>query len=593
MRILYIEDNSVDADLFQRELARQPEPVSVNIASTLEEARHKLGDGESYDLVLIDLKLPDGSGLDLLAEIRKEEIPVAVVILTGQGDEESAVTALKAGADDYLIKGNEKDKKILEILKNAFKRYEAESSLTRSRIHVLYIEHSNSDIDLTRRHLTRHAPNIELTIFNDTRKAYEILKNINNNPDEYDLVLLDYRMPGLNALELLKLMQLENDINIPVVLVTGHGDEEIAIQALRLGAADYLVKNPGYLYQLPAALENAYHRNQLILEREALKKSEERFRRLAENAQDLIYRVNFSPAQRFEYVSPAAFKITGYTPEEHYANSNLGFELVHDQDKSLLQDISSGKSSFEEPLILRWIRKDGRLIWIEQRNVPVYDDKGNLVAIEGIARDITERINMEEELQNTYKDLARAYDATIEGWSRALDLKDHETEGHSNRVTEQTVKLARACNIPEEDLEHVRRGALLHDIGKMGIPDYILNKKGKLDDQEWYKMKEHPRLAYDLLKPIPFLKEALNIPFCHHEKWDGSGYPRGLKGDEIPLAARVFSVIDVFDALTSNRPYRPAWSKAGALKHIEEEKGNQFDPFVVDKFFELFYPAGY
>jgi PAS domain S-box-containing protein len=192
-----------------------------------------------------------------------------------------------------------------------------------------------------------------------------------------------------------------------------------------------------------------------------------------------------------------------------------------------------------------------------------------------------------ERLQRTTVDLVVAYDSTIEGWSRALDLRDRETEGHSQRVTEMTLVLARALGLSDEFLVHVRRGALLHDIGKMGIPDAILLKPGPLTEEEWAIMRQHPTLAYQLLLPIIYLRPALDIPYRHHEKWDGSGYPHGLRGAQIPLAARAFAVVDVWDALTSDRPYRPAWSRDRVLAYIREQSGYHFDPAVVDAFLAL------
>jgi PAS domain S-box-containing protein len=189
-------------------------------------------------------------------------------------------------------------------------------------------------------------------------------------------------------------------------------------------------------------------------------------------------------------------------------------------------------------------------------------------------------------LQFANKELLNTYDKTIEGWSNALDLRDKETEGHTNRVTQMTLKLARYAGFSESELIHIKRGALLHDIGKMGIPDHILLKPGKLTEEEWVIMKKHPQFAYDLLSPITYLQPALEIPYYHHEKWDGSGYPTGLKGEEIPLAARLFSIIDVWDALTSDRPYRPAWSKDETLRYIQSLSGIHFDPYVVKIFLE-------
>ncbi len=191
------------------------------------------------------------------------------------------------------------------------------------------------------------------------------------------------------------------------------------------------------------------------------------------------------------------------------------------------------------------------------------------------------------DLQTTNVDLTLAYDATIEGWARALELKDMETEGHSRRVVEMTMDLARRMEVSGERLAFIRRGALLHDIGKMGIPDSILQKPGKLSDEEWQIMKKHPVYAYDWLSRIQYLQPALDIPYAHHERWDGTGYPRGLKGEQIPLEARIFAIVDVWDALNSDRPYRKAWPREKALNHITEQSGKHFDPRVVEVFMEI------
>ncbi len=184
-------------------------------------------------------------------------------------------------------------------------------------------------------------------------------------------------------------------------------------------------------------------------------------------------------------------------------------------------------------------------------------------------------------------ELARAYDSSLDGWSRALDLRDKETEGHTRRVTDMTLRLARAMGVPEADLVDIRRGALLHDIGKMGIPDSILLKPGPLTEEEWKVMRRHPVYAYEFLSPTPYLRPALDVPYCHHEKWDGTGYPRGLRGEGIPRAARIFAVADVWDALRSDRPYRAAWTAAKARDYIREQAGKHFDPRVVEVFLRI------
>jgi putative nucleotidyltransferase with HDIG domain len=209
-----------------------------------------------------------------------------------------------------------------------------------------------------------------------------------------------------------------------------------------------------------------------------------------------------------------------------------------------------------------------------------------LEAMAGQAAIAIDSATMFEDLQRSNADLALAYDSALEGWSRALDLRDKETEGHTLRVTEMTMRLARATGIRDTELVHVRRGALLHDIGKMGIPDSILLKPGPLTDEEWVIMRKHPIYAYELLSPIAYLRPAIDIPYYHHEKWDGTGYPHGVKGEMIPLSARIFAVVDVWDALCSDRPYRKAWPAVQAREHIRSLSGTHFDPQIVDAFWK-------
>ena len=210
-----------------------------------------------------------------------------------------------------------------------------------------------------------------------------------------------------------------------------------------------------------------------------------------------------------------------------------------------------------------------------------------LETLAGQAAIAIDNTSLLEDLHRTNVELSLAYDTTLEGWSKALDLRDKETEGHTQRVVDITLRIAQSMGIDNEELIHIRRGALLHDIGKMGIPDAILLKPGPLTDEEWVVMKRHPVYAHDLLYPITHLRSALDIPYYHHEKWNGMGYPQGLKGEQIPLPARIFTVVDVWDALTSDRPYRKAWTSKKALEYIREQCGSQFDPKVVSVFLSL------
>jgi putative nucleotidyltransferase with HDIG domain len=198
-----------------------------------------------------------------------------------------------------------------------------------------------------------------------------------------------------------------------------------------------------------------------------------------------------------------------------------------------------------------------------------------------------DNISLFDNLQQSNVELAQAYDTTLEGWSRALELRDKETQGHTRRVAEMTGYLAEKIGLAGADLVQIRRGALLHDIGKMGIPDSILLKNGPLTAEEWLVMQKHPVYAYELLSPIAYLRSALEIPYCHHEKWDGTGYPRRLKGEEIPLGSRIFTIVDVWDALISDRPYRPAWTEEKALEYIKGQAGRHFDPQVTSLFITM------
>jgi putative nucleotidyltransferase with HDIG domain/PAS domain S-box-containing protein len=240
----------------------------------------------------------------------------------------------------------------------------------------------------------------------------------------------------------------------------------------------------------------------------------------------------------------------------------------------------------------------GLSIHYEMTIWPLFNSHKELIGRVYVSHDITAlkhleqklrelNIDLEKRVRTRTQELAEAYDTTLEGWSNALELRDKEIEGHSHRVTDITLKIARAMGIDNNSLDHIRRGALLHDIGKMGIPDEILHKTSDLTDEERALVQMHPEIARKLLAPIPFLQKALEIPYYHHEKWDGTGYPLGLKGHSIPMAARIFAIADVWDAITSDRPYNKAWSREKAITYFIEESGKHFDRRIVNVFLDL------
>jgi response regulator RpfG family c-di-GMP phosphodiesterase len=289
----------------------------------------------------------------------------------------------------------------------------------------------------------------------------------------FDLVITDYHLGFSTGLEVLRQVK-EHYPDCPVIMFTLTGNEEIAVQAMKSGMEDYILKTPQHLAQLCTTVTRA---------------------------------------------------------------------INHQKERKTL----------------------------ETTQVALHDSE-------------IENSRLFLDLQAANDELKLAYDATIEALSVAIDMRDHETEGHSQRVTNLTVRLAEHIGIDQTLLTQMRRGALLHDIGKLGVPDSVLLKPGKLDDDDWILMKQHPVLANEWLSRIPFLRPALEIPYAHHERWDGRGYPLGLQGTAIPLAARIFSVVDVYDALTSDRPYRKAWSKQKALENLVENAEKHFDPDVIRAF---------
>lgn len=410
MKILLVEDNPLDVDLTRRELKRAFSDLHLVVTTNIEDAWVTLQAGTEFDIVLTDLRLPaGGSGLDLVRKIRFADLSCAVVALTGQGDEATAVSAIKLGADDYVAKRHGYHRRLPQIVSAAISRFRQETNRKQGLLRVLYAEHNRADIEQTRKHLARYAPHVQLDIVHTGTDTLAHLPAAAGEPFVYDVLLLDFNLPGENALDMLKLLHDERHLDLPVILIAAQGDEEIAVQALRLGATDYIVKNTGYLHELPVALENAHVRARLAQEQAALKGSEARFRRLAENASDLIYRYAFFPVPHYEYVSPAALPMTGYLPEDHYADPQFFYEIVHPEDRHLLEDVANGQMNNQHPLVLRWRRKDGTIIWTEQRNTPIYNSDGRLIAIEGIVRDITQSRQALETLQQHLGEMRALY----------------------------------------------------------------------------------------------------------------------------------------------------------------------------------------
>ncbi|GIV87595.1 MAG: histidine kinase [Chloroflexus sp.] len=717
-RLLLIEDNLFDADLFRRAMQNYEPAISITHLHSYHAAYTHLSSlspvAPGYDAIILDLHLRDGDGLDLLSHIRACNLPVAVIILTGGGGDQVVISALKAGADDYVIKRDDYLDRIGPIIDQACRRFHSQQDRRNQLITVSYIEIDTIDSDKTIRFLQRTAPHIHCI---PIRGGLKFLRLLDRRQSIGDVIVIDCDKPRLAMLDLVKELIQFRRLTQPIVVMAQLSNEEFPLQALRLGVSDYIIKHESFLSQVPIALENAYYRAQLHQQHDQLRLQAQALN----NAANAIVITNRDGI--IEWVNPAFTTLTGYTAAEAIGQSTRILRSgKHDQTfyAALWSHILGGQP-WRGRLINR--RKDGSLFHEEMTITPFTDETGAINRFIAIKQDITEQVAREqrrtilanigmairpaqswaeltpilleqvqevfqassvallrtdnarflvdctrgwlevlshqpeilavlsetpigtgwvhvtalqhihdhtvigislntanrqvgvlllaratplseaehellndiaelaanalhrtdlfEQLRTANAELRAAYDATIEGWSRALDLRDRETEGHSRRVTELTVQIAARMGFRDEELVHIRRGALLHDIGKMGIPDAILLKAGPLNDEEWAIMRTHPTLAVELLRPIEFLAPALDIPWCHHEKWDGTGYPRGLRGEEIPLAARIFAVVDVYDALTSDRPYRAAWSRERALAYIREQAGRHFDPHVV------------
>lgn len=446
-------------------------------------------------------------------------------------------------------------------------------------INILLIEDEDPHAELIQRAFEDQGPRVRIHRVKSLTEARAQMLT-----QEPALIIADWRLPDGESMELLP--NHHDPLSTPIILMTSYGNERIAVEALKSGALDYVVKSPESMLDMPHLAERAIEQWAARAERarmqKALLESEAQFRLLAENASDMISRL--STDGQMLYVSPACETILGYMPDELTGKSS--YDLIHTEDQPLVKNIFNGRSiDTTQTVAFRALHKKGHYVWLESTARAILDRKNSSVLeVQTASRDISERKKAEKELQDAHHNLQEAYERTIEGWVRALDLRDRETEGHTQRVSELTLKVARILGFSEDELVHIRRGALLHDMGKMAIPDEILQKPGPLNEAEWERMRHHPIYAYEMLSPISYLHPALEIPFFHHERWDGSGYPRGLKGEEIPLPARLFAIIDVWDALCSDRPYRKKLPRNEVITYLRENAGVLFDPKLTRVF---------
>jgi PAS domain S-box-containing protein len=608
IRALLIEDDPDDVILLKASLAKT-KSVQIKLAQTdhLSSGLIQLAE-QVYDVILLDLNLPDSRGLDTLTTIINGFPKIPVVVLSGLGDDFTTLEAIRQGAQDYLVKGEIGGSMLVRILRYAIERKQAEETLRAER------DFSAQVMDTMGQGLT--VTNAE-ECFEYVNPAFA--RMIGSTPEELlGKRLQDYctdaDLPELESVHPRRLNPESSTYETHLCHTDGH-------------KVPVLITSVPHLHDGKVAGEIAVITN--ITER---KQAEEDIHRqlnrlaalheiditIAGNT-DMQLVLNMILMQTAALLSVDSANILLLDPHKQILNyyAGRGFRTDTLQHTHLrLGESYAGRAAMSRQLVhipnlqgrttdfLRspTFSQEGFVCYFGIPLIAKSEVKGVLEVfhrsalnpdtewldflktLAGQAALAIDSSQMFDDLQRSNLELMQAYDATIEGWSQAMDLRDKETQGHTLRVAEYTVRLARAISMREDEIVHVRRGALLHDIGKLGVPDTILFKPSRPTEEEWGILRQHPQFAHDMLSPIAYLRLALDIPYCHHEKWDGTGYPRGLKGEQIPLPARIFSVVDVWDALISDRPYRPAWPREKALNYIREQSGKFFDPEAVNMF---------
>ncbi|MBN1651409.1 MAG: response regulator [Bacteroidales bacterium] len=421
MKILLLEDNPLDSDLVCRKIEKEIPGSKIDSAATLKEAHHFLNSNTDYQAAVLDVNLPDGSGLEFLMDIRSKGLNISVIILTAFGDEEIAISAMKAGADDFVLKGNDYYEKLVQSL--LYHRLSApqKNNAANEIIQVLYAEHHDADLDLTLRHFRKYAPHFKIQAFKTGDELLAHLKETGNNKAYHPILLIDYRLPGLDGLETTKSIRQNLKLDHPIVIITGQGNEEIAIQALRLGVDDYMVKRDNYVLRLPSLLQNVYQRWLLEKQQKALQESEQHYRLLAENADDVIFTLDMD--LRYTYISPSIYKLRGFTPDE-VVNKHISDMLSPESYKKALEELqqalhpdpalqhlSTGPLSLE----LEVFNKNKSKIWVEIKASLLIDEHNIPYGVLGVTRDITEKKQAQNDLSESLAEYKMFFDDDLTG----------------------------------------------------------------------------------------------------------------------------------------------------------------------------------
>jgi PAS domain S-box-containing protein len=624
LKALLVEDNEDDSALLLRELHRagyDVESVRVDTRPAMEQALSQ----NQWDVILSDYSMPQFSGVAALGLYQEKGLDIPFVIVSGAVGEASAVEVMRAGAHDYLMK--DKLTRLGAVIDREMRetevRRQRKLAEQRLRLTQFAVDHASQAIMWVDEHGTVAYLNEETAGLLGYRREELFGNNLHNlvpQLSNQDWPSYWQEVKQKNSLNYQITTQRRDgaacDLDITANFVNYEG-QELLITFIRDITEQKLAEKQ--LRTLNRALRVTSECNQALI-----RANEEND--LFEDVCQIVVKLG---GYRLAWIgsiladSSGTILVVGkHGLDDHFLNlKEIHWKETPDRHEPAATAVTSGapamihdlerdappgiwrdealKRGFAAvialPLIFQGASFGVLEIYSEEKNAFIPAEVELLKEMAGdlsygihTLRVRTERRLAEFLLEQSNAELNLTFDATLEGWARALELRDFETAGHSNSVVEETLNLSRIMGVSVEDLDNIKRGALLHDIGKMGIPDSILLKPGPLTDEEWVIMRKHPIYAYQLLGGIPFLQHALDIPYCHHEKWDGTGYPRGLKAEEIPLSARIFAVVDVWDALIGPRPYRKeGWSEQRIAKYLIEQSDKHFDPTVVQAFLKL------
>jgi HD-GYP domain-containing protein (c-di-GMP phosphodiesterase class II)/PAS domain-containing protein len=641
LRFLLLEDSQDDARLIIHELRRAGfEPVGERVETEAEFIAHL---GPALDVILADYHQPQFDALRALQLVQVWAPDVPVIVLTGALGDEAAVECLRQGACDYLLKdrlarlGQAVDHALDQTRTLAAQRH-ADASLARQARDLAKSEAVLRDqTRLLKSILDSMGDGVivadetgALLLMNPAAERIIGSEWANTNPDERSkrcgLYLPDQvTFCPPETLPLARAIRGEEVNSAELFVRRAETPAGMWISGTARPLRDGDGRSRGGLVVFQEITERKRSEQEIGCLNAQLSVRVERLAALRQidraitgsldvrltfevcvdqallqlrvDAADILL---YDPhTKNLEYATGKGFRSTGLRQARIRLDQFGAGQVARERRPLHISDMGQASEPFvraplfaEErfvayhavPLLAKGHVKGVLEVFDRKVREPDQDWLEFLETLAGQATIAIDHASMFEGLLRANSDLLASYDATIEGWSRAVDLRDNQTEGHSLRVTEMALRLARTMGMGEAELEHLRRGALLHDIGKLGIPDAILLKPDQLTDDEWQVMRRHPIYAFDWMAPIAFLRPALDIPYCHHERWDGTGYPRGLSGMQIPLAARIFAAVDIYDALRSARPYREAWPQERVRKHLVSLAGTHLDPAVVQAF---------